>query len=382
MKLTIFKYIFHEIWPTFIASLLVFIFIVLAARMLNIAEWVVNHGVPVTKVAQMIYYLLPGMVLFALPAALLMAVFVAFHRLSSDNEIQALQSSGISLYQMLPPVLAVSIGGVILALFLALAAAPWGNRSFKDLIFQVANSKADLGIRERVFSEPFDGITFYINSFSSRQRIMKDVFLVDNRDPALTNTIVARQGKIFSNSRAKTIMVHFIDGTIFMVDKNLDNVRTIKFKTYDLSIGLKDIMSPLSSRKREPKEMYLGELFKRVKDIPPGEPKHNEMLIQLMERFAIPLAVFLMGIIGAPLGAQIRSRGRILGIVVSLAIFVVYYVFLAGMRSVGETGALSPSIGPWLPDVFLLISCLWLLKRAGEERPISFLDRFLAFQEH
>ena len=211
---------------------------------------------------------------------------------------------------------------------------------------------------------------------------MKDVFLVDNRDPALTNTIVARQGKIFSNSRAKTIMVHFIDGTIFMVDKNLDNVRTIKFKTYDLSIGLKDIMSPLSSRKREPKEMYLGELFKRVKDIPPGEPKHNEMLIQLMERFSIPLAVFLMGIIGAPLGAQIRSRGRILGIVVSLAIFVVYYVFLAGMRSVGETGALSPSIGPWLPDVFLLISCLWLLKRAGKERPISFLDRFLAFQEH
>jgi lipopolysaccharide export LptBFGC system permease protein LptF len=77
-----------------------------------------------------------------------------------------------------------------------------------------------------------------------------------------------------------------------------------------------------------------------------------------------------MGIIGAPLGAQIRSGGRSLGISVSMAIFIVYYLFLAGVRSIGETGVLSPFLGMWLPSLFLLISNVFLLKRVQNEVPL------------
>jgi len=381
LKLTIYKYIFHEVWPTFLASLLVFIFIVLAARMLNIAEWVINHGVSPLQVLKMILYLLPGMILFALPATTLIAVFVGFHRLSGDNEITALKSSGISTYQMLPPVVVLSLTTLIVAAFLGFIGSPWGNRSFKDFIFQIAHSKADLAIKERVFCEPFEGVTFYINSFSSKERLMKDVFLVDRRDPTLTNTIVSREGRIFSHPELKIITVHFFDGTIFMVDKNLEDVRTIEFNTYDLNIGLQDMMPALLSRKRAPKEMFVRELSETIKTAAKGNIEYNEAAIELMERFAIPLAVFLMGIIGVPLGAQIRSGGRFLGIVISLVVFLMYYMFLAGVRSIGESGTVSPFIGPWLPDLFLFLSCLYLLRRAGRERSIHLFDRVLALQE-
>jgi lipopolysaccharide export system permease protein len=381
LKLTIYKYIFHEVWPTFLASLLVFIFIVLAARMLNIAEWVINHGVSPLQVLKMILYLLPGMILFALPATTLIAVFVGFHRLSGDNEITALKSSGISTYQMLPPVVVLSLTTLIVAAFLGFIGSPWGNRSFKDFIFQIAHSKADLAIKERVFCEPFEGVTFYINSFSSKERLMKDVFLVDRRDPTLTNTIVSREGRIFSHPELKIITVHFFDGTIFMVDKNLEDVRTIEFNTYDLNIGLQDMMPALLSRKRAPKEMFVRELSETIKTAAKGNIEYNEAAIELMERFAIPLAVFLMAIIGVPLGAQIRSGGRFLGIVISLVVFLMYYMFLAGVRSIGETGTVSPFIGPWLPDLFLFLSCVYLLRRAGRERSIHLFDRVLALQE-
>jgi len=49
-----------------------------------------------------------GMVVYLLPAATLIAVVVAFLRLSADNEVVALQSSGVSLYQMLSPVVVLS----------------------------------------------------------------------------------------------------------------------------------------------------------------------------------------------------------------------------------------------------------------------------------
>jgi lipopolysaccharide export system permease protein len=103
--------------------------------------------------------------------------------------------------------------------------------------------------------------------------------------------------------------------------------------------------------------------------------KYNEMIIELMEKFSIPLAVFLMGLIGMPLGAQIKTRSRFHGIVISLVIFLVYYLSLAGVRSIGETGAISPLFGSWLPDIFLLILCCYLINRVANERSINFLEK-------
>jgi lipopolysaccharide export system permease protein len=370
MRLTLHRYILHEIWPTFLAGLAVFIFIVLAARMLNISEWVVNHGVHLRDIGRMIFYLLPGMVLFALPAATLMSVFIAFLRLSNDNEIMALKSSGISLFQMLPAVIAVSIAGFVIAMSISVFVVPWGNQSFKNLIFRIAKSKADLGIKERVFSEPFDKVTFYVNSFSPKEKIMKDLFVFDRRESAMTTTIVAKTGVVLADPEGRAIVIHLNEGTAFTTEKKSQAARTIQFSSYDLRIGLDDIMPPDGLRKRSPKEMSIIELMNFLSKPEQEEALRHEMAVELMERISIPFAVFLMGIIGAPLGAQIRSGGRSLGISASVAIFFVYYLFLAGVRSIGETGVLSPYLGMWLPTLFLLISNLFLLRRVQNEMPL------------
>jgi lipopolysaccharide export system permease protein len=375
MKLTLHKYIFQEIWPTFLTIIMVFAFIVVATRMLTISEWVVNRGVDPGQVFKLILYLLPGIILFALPAAALMAVFIAFIRLSSDNEILALKSSGISLFQMLPTVLLVSFLSFLIAIFLAVFGAPWGNGSFKDIVFQIAQSKADLAIKERVFCEPFDNVTFYINSFSTNEGVMKDVFVVDKRDPKTTNTIVAKEARVASNPRWRTITIGFLNGTIFMVDTDFQSARTLKFDTYNLNIGLQDIINAVSSRKKSPKEMSIQELRDTLKKETKGDVHYNVTLIKLLEKLSIPLAVFLMGIIGIPLGAQLRSGGRSVGIVVGVIIFLIYYTFLGGVRSLCETGAVSPLVGVWLPDLFLLISCLYLWHRASKDRSINILER-------
>lgn len=376
MKLTIYKYIIREIWPTFLASLFVSVFIIVATRMLSIMELIVNRGVNAGYVGRMLVYLIPDIVMFALPAASLMAVVVAFLRLSSDSEIISLKSCGISLYQMLPPVVILSFFALLISLSIGIIAVPWGNRSFKDVIFQIAESKADLGIKERIFCEPFNGVVFYVNSYSTRDRVMKDVFVVDRRDAKITNTIIAEEGRILSYPQQRIITLHFLRGTISTVEKNLNSARSIKFNTYKMNIGLKDIMSALASRKKAPKEMSVDELIKQMNITPKGELKYNEMMIELLEKFSIPIAVFLMGIIGVPLGVQIRARGRSAGIWISLVVFLIYYMCLAGMKSICETGNISPTVGVWIPDIFLFISCIYLLRRVANERSINFLSAF------
>jgi lipopolysaccharide export system permease protein len=364
------------------AGLTVFLFIILAARMLSLTEWMVNKGVHPFQVARMISCLLPNMILFALPAVLLMAVFVAFHRLSGDNELQAMKTSGISLYQMLPSVVFLSVLGLVFAVFLSSYAAPWGWRSFKDLVFTIAHSRADLGIQERVFSEPFKGVTFYVSSFSPKDKGIRDVFLMDRRDPTMTTTIVASEGRIDSRQDLRMITVHFSEGTIFVVDKKLEQGRTITFRNYDLGIGLDDIMPALGAREKDPSEMSLKNLRNTLKTLPHNDKRRYEILLEMMERFSLPLAVFLMGLIGAPLGAQLRAGRRFVGVVVSLLIFTFYYLLLLGVRSLGQTGFLTPAIGSWLPVFFLLCACLYLLKRSEKERSMEFLEQLLRVKDH
>jgi lipopolysaccharide export system permease protein len=374
MKITLHKYIFSEIWPTFMTILMVFIFLVISTKMLELSEWIINHGVHLTQILMLIFYLLPDIILFALPATTLMAVFVAFLRLSSSNEILAMKSLGISLFQMLPTVLLVSLISFLVAMFLGIIGSPWGNKSLKDLGFQIVQSGDNLGIKERVFSQPVDNLTFYVNSSSNTDNILKDVFVVDKTDPTVTLTIVAKEAKILRDPESRTITVVFLNGTFSYVDKAL---RTMggRFDSRSLSIGMDDMMRAVASDKKDPEEMSIGELTNLMDRESKGGQGYNTALVKLLEKFSIPLAVFLMGIIGVPLGAQLKSGGRTVGIVVGLIIFLIYYMCLAAVRNLCETGFVTPFIGIWAPDLFLLISCLYLWHRAIKERPIQVLEK-------
>jgi len=376
VAMTLYKYIVKEILPTFLASLLVFVFIMVAARMLSITELIVTRGVGLSQVIGMVGYLLPDILTFALPAVTLMSVVVAFLRFSVDSEIIALKSSGISLYQMLPPVSAFALAAALVALVITLFAAPWGNRSFKNLLFKIAQSKADLALKERVFCEPFDDVVLYVNNFSREERVLKDVFLVDRRDKDMTNTIIAKRGQLIMRPDQRTISLYLTEGSIFMVEKNLDSARTIRFNTYTLSIGLKDFMSNHASRQKAPHELSISELMKQMNSPRTDPMRRSRMLREFFEKFSIPLAVFFMGIIGVPLGAQIRGRGRSSGIGISLAVFSIYYLCLTAIRSISTGGTLSPVIGVWIPNLFLAVSIMYLLHRASEERTLHILPRF------
>jgi len=359
-----------------LVGLFVFVFLMVAAQMLSITELIVTRGVRISQVVGMLLFLLPDILNFTLPAVTLMSVLVAFLRLSVDSEIIALKASGVSLYQMLPPVAAFSIFAFLIALALGALAVPWGNRSFKDLVFQIAKSKADLVLKERVFSEPFDKIVLYVNSFSRQEGLLKDVFVVDRRDKSITNTIVAEEGRIIMQPKERIITLFLMRGTIFLVERDLSSARTIKFNTYGLNIGLKDIMAGLASRQKAPHELTISELIKQLNTVPKGEIRYNRIMRELLEKVSIPLAVLFMGIIGVPLGAQIRARGRSAGIGVSLVVFSFYYLCLMAIRGICSNGLLSPAIGVWIPNLFLIIATVYLFRRAANERSINFLEGF------
>lgn len=368
MKRTLLKYILKEMWPTYLSTLLIFALIMVSTQAVSVMEWVVERGIHPAYVGQLIFYLLPNIILFALPAASLMAVLIGFLRMSGDNEIIALNACGISLFQVLPSVIILSALSCLIAAGVALGATPWGHRAFRDTVVDIMESRANISVKERVFNEPFDDVIFYVNSLSSREGVMKDVFVVDKRDSSMTNTIVAKEAMILYKKESRMVTIEFKEGTVFAVDTDMDAGRTMQFRYYDLNLSLNDFFASMEAEERTPKELYVPELLEKIRHTPPEGTRYYELVIKLLEGITIPVAVFFMGLIGAPLGAQIRSRGRSLGIGLGLGVFLVYYLCLMGAKSICEQGGVPPSLGMWLPNLFLAGCCVLLLRaaRTGE----------------
>jgi len=370
MKTILNRYIAKEMLPTFLTGLFLAVFTVVVTRLLSITELIINRGVGIGSVIGIIGYLLPDVVGFALPATALIAVVMAFLRLSADSEFVALKASGVSLYQMLPPVVLFSVFNMLAGAWILAQASPWGQNSFRNLVFDIAKSQADLAIKERVFTEPFKGVTFYVQSYDSREKVMKDVFVNDRREKNLISTVVASEAKLFKHPDKRTLTIRFINGTVFVTDKDLSSSRTIRFASYDLTVGIGELLRAASSRGKSPKELTIGELKGHLDKIEANSIRHNELMIELMEKATLPVAIFLMGMIGVPLGVYIRGRGKYSGVGVSLMVFLAYYVCLMGSRNIGESGYLPPLVVVLIPVTFLAVFGLYAYLRIGAEKAL------------
>ena len=367
MKKIINIYIFKEMVPTFITGLILFTFLVLAGRVLKLTEWMVNHGTDISQVLLIIVYTIPYVLFFTLPMATLLASLIAFSRLNEDNEILALKSSGISLYQILPPVVTFSIISYVLASFIAIYLFPIGNHSMARLLFEIAQSNTSIGIKQGVFNDNIPNIVLYANHISAHDHTMEGVFIFDERDPSISNTIIARKGRIMSDPKKMSINLHLTDGSSFMVSKDLDSSKKLRFKSYDLRIELEDIMSKFPSLRKGRKEMSISELRSYIKENKKGTVRHNKAVIELQRKFSIPFACLLLGLIGLPLGLMRRAKGRSWGIALSIAVFMVYYILLLVSDSLGETGKLNPIVAMWIPNMVLGAATFVLFWRATRE---------------
>ena len=140
MKRIIPIYIIREFLPPFFANLLVFTFILLMGKMLQITDLIVVRGIKAMTVISLILYNIPFFLSMTIPMATLMAVLTAFLRLSSDNEITVLKSAGVGLYRLIPPVLLFCLWTYLVTSYLTLQVVPAANYAFRNQLLLLAQA--------------------------------------------------------------------------------------------------------------------------------------------------------------------------------------------------------------------------------------------------
>jgi lipopolysaccharide export system permease protein len=364
------RYIFREMVPPFFLNLLVLTFLLLMGKILKLTNLIVSQRVELSSVILMLVYSMPYFLIFVIPMSGMLAILLAFLRLSNDNEIVALKASGISVYRLLPPVFIFCLIGYLATTFVSIYGLPWGTSSFKRLAFEVSRSHADIALKERTFIDSFKGVILYVNKIDVRDRALNDVFVVDKQDPYLVSTIVARKGKLFSDPERLLWLLRLYDGSINQVNRERRSVHTLDFDTYDFSLDLGRTISTKGSGPKDEKEMSLGELRQSLREGEKKDVQYYLTLLQYHKKFSIPFACFVLGLVAVPLGIQFKTAKRSSGIVLGLLFFFLYYVLLAAGWSLGETGTYPPLVGMWVPNLVLGAIGLYLMFVTAKERPV------------
>ncbi len=365
------RYVAKEMFPPFAVNVLFFMFVFLLTEILNIANMVVNYKVGMWVIVKMLVFSMPYFLVFVLPMSVMMAVLLTFLRMSADNEIIALKSGGVSIYQLLPAVLAFCLMGAVMTAVMTVYGLPWSRISLKALTIEVAKSNIDIGLKEQTFNTAFKGVTLYVNKIDLKKKELIDVFIQDERNQNAMITVVAASGKMAGNPDKLLFHMRLFNGTINQVDLKKQSVNAVHFDTYDIQLDLKDAMENMpDASSRHEQEMSLPELWRSLKNPPKKDSRYYRRLIEFHKKFSIPAACFALGILAVPLGVESRSARQAFGFALGFFLFLVYYLLLSAGLVFGETGAYPPAIGMWLPDIVTGGIGWYLLVRTVKGHPV------------
>jgi lipopolysaccharide export system permease protein len=302
--------------------------------------------------------------------AFLLALLLAFGRLSSDSEITAVKACGVSLYGLLPPVLVFALLTYLATTFITVFALPWGNTSFKRLLFDIVESRITLSLKEKVFNDDFPGLVIYTDLLDSKRHVMSGILINDDRNPQESSTIFADSGIIVTDRATKTLRLELKNGGIHRL-LGKTGYRLIEFQDYVLSIDLS----------RAPREMVKNELDMTFTELREGihspriEPKlRRDMRLEFHRRFSLPFACFVFALAGVPLGIQNQRSGKAAGFSLSIGVLLTYYIILSAGKTLGEREVLHPAAAVWAPNLFFLAFGIYLFRMTAAEQRILLFE--------
>ncbi|MCH2175943.1 MAG: LptF/LptG family permease [Lentisphaeria bacterium] len=321
---------------------------------------VMQSAEDVQLILQFVWLMLPKLLSFILPISLLLAVVLVFNRLSADREITALRASGVSIFQIIAPLILLGVLVSGFCWYLRFYLVPKYYTQAKLVSKgQVVENPMNL-IRENSQIELHPG--FFIIVGSKKDDVMYDVqiFQLSDDQKQLLSNITAESGTVSVDPVLQTMKIILYNVTTISFDKDKhgeSNRIWAKTQTFQIKFGDVENKKRLVER---PKYMTLSQLFVWIQMLSSADKDYSKHMKELNKRAAWALSPLTFLLIGIPLGLQIARKETSASIVGSVAMAAFYYVAMA-LTSETIDSKYHPEIFMWIFNIGLQIAGLFLI---------------------
>lgn len=353
------QYILAEFCPPLAFGIVIFSFVLVLDKLFDMADLIFNRGVPTILVTKLFVIFLPTVVPLTLPMAVLLAALITYGRLAQDGEITAVRTSGLSLWQITWPVLALAALGSVFLVPFNREITPRAHAYFRKVFSQMVQSDPLLQIEPRRFFEVRD-LRLYANAVDKVHERLSQVILYRIRpDVSPADRIFARKGT-YEQTR-DTFRLKLEDGQFERYDpQDSGKLMHARFQTYsiDVPVGFGQADSSVDLRDLTATQLTLFLREKRMQGLPTYEIESEREL-----RHAIALAPLALGFLGVPIGMVLDRGGKTMGFGASAAVLFAYYLVLVFGLSLAEKGAVPHGLSIWGADVLCMVFGSLLLRK-------------------
>jgi lipopolysaccharide export system permease protein len=345
---------------------------VTVGAMFELVRKVAESGLSLPIAAQVFLLKMPEFVVLAFPMSIVLATLMVYSRMSSDSEIVALRSCGVSIYRLAIPafVLSLVVTGMTFAFNEVIVPAANYRAS---LTLDIALNQEKLPFRENnIFYPEFGKIQppngkayttltrlFYAENFDGK--FMKGVTIVDRSQYGIEQIVSSTSASW--NSAESTWNLY--DGTVYLVSPDGSYREIVKFGHKELKLPRTPI--DLAQRGRGYSEMNLVQAYEYLElmRLSGDYEKVIKTEVRIQQKYALPFVCVVFALIGAALGSRPQRTGKATSFGISVMIIFSYYLlgFIAG--AMGQKGILTPMLAGWLPNILGLGVAMFLLMRTS-----------------
>ncbi len=363
----------------FLISIFAMTMILYSDKFLFMAEMIVNRGVSSIEFLMMLIYISPSFLAITIPMATLMASVVTFNQFSANNEWIAMKASNMSFLDLMKPVLGFSILAYILANIVMFWALPWGNQSYKVLVYDIIKNRANVDIKPNVFNRDFKDLILMVKEHQDNS-VLKGVFIADTSKPEAPQIITSEEGFIVSNRETLKIQLKLKNGTIHELTKKRSAYQTLNFDRYDINLSIPDTERLEQEALVGNRELSLSKILKKIKDLKEKGLPTSGPEVELSKKFSIPFTCLLFAFLGAPLGIKSSRSGKSGSFGITLGVIMVYYLGLIMTQNLGRLGHIHSYTSVWIPNAILIIVVIYVVYKMQKELPFRFLEVLLNTQ--
>jgi lipopolysaccharide export system permease protein len=233
------RYIARELVLPFIFALGIIVFILFINFFLRAVDRFLGKGLDLFTILEYLFLNLAWIVALAVPMAVLIATLMSFGRLSEDNEINALRSSGISFLTILRPALVFGAAVCLLLIIFNTRILPEMNFNARLLAGDIRKMRPGLDIEPGHFIDNIPDYSMIIRGKNGN--LMEDVRIFSKESKDVQTSIYSETGELSTLDDA--IIMTLYDGEIHELDlDNYNNYRRINFEKHVITIPADDLM--------------------------------------------------------------------------------------------------------------------------------------------
>lgn len=361
------RYIVRQFVITFLFGLLAFLLIFLVVDLMEKLDDFIDARVGEGVILEYYVFFFPEIVKLMTPVAMLLAALFVTGRLSQQNELTAMKSSGISLYRFLLPFLGVALAVSLASIYFNGWIVPSANQKKFAIERAYLQRTATATSRFNVFFQEgrtrLVSIGYYDSNGKTASRVSIQEF-ADTNLTVLTRRYDAQQMRwqdaedpLQRGTASGWVLAH---GTM----REFRDGNQVLEEFESMPIGRLSLTpAEIEKKQRKPDEMDYPELKEFIEAQQAAGQEVSRWLVNYHDKIAFPFASVIVVLFGVPFASGRRRAGAAVEFGISIAMTFVYLAFMKTSQVFGYNGDLNPILTAWLANLLFFAAGIVNLAR-------------------